>query len=929
MKNLSEINHNLDMVTKKYVDDAAAAKVDKVEGKQLSTNDYTNEEKEKLNSLEKYTLPVASDDAIGGIKSGTDITVDGDGNVSINDNSHKHTTENISDLDSYIENKITIPTYDEIEDKPMLNGMVIEGIKISADYGLANAVHYHTIEDIAELNVTVDELNYVDGVTSNIQTQLNNKADTVHTHTVEQITNLSKSSIGLENVENKSSETIRSEITSDNIAAALGYTPAESIHTHVAGDITNLSKTSVGLGNVDNKSSEKIRSEITSANVTDALGFTPMNANLKGAVSGVAELDANGKVPTSQLPSYIDDVLEYTSKTDFPTTGEDGKIYVDLTSNLTYRWGGSAYVEISPSLALGETSATAYRGDKGKIAYDHSQIADGSNPHKTTFANIASKPTTLSGYGITDAKIANGIITLGTNNIAPLTSESTLDATKLVGTASISTTGNAATATTAASLQGVIATATELNYSEGLKNNIQAQLDEKANSIHEHNASEITAGILDTNVLPIATSSTIGAVKVGSNLIVDKNGALDINKYSIPAVGESQEIQTLYGKYLLTTNINSPYVQWKGSSASELSGADRITSSARIKWTVDFNNTSFIIAVDGKPYKIEFGENDFDFSNKNLYLDWQAKIQEKIDQAIGEKIARVMIVSAGNHPVTGGYGINILYAEELTDNYPFLQVFSAEENDTLTLINIASGSAIQLNLNKTIAEYMNTSAESFSYEANGISFSLNTNITLQEFFNIFNENSSSNIIIEYAKNKDAVLITSYTGSLEISDTIGIFDALGLGAGKTELVGHKYLVSLTQPDGTFLENIELKESEFTFDNNLALLQLLQQNNKGTLEYDALENKPTLNGVEISGSMTSEDLGLNSSNVAYGSEEPTGENVVMWIDPNGAEVSVLTTDNTIEYIPAGDYNPATKKYVDDAIANAITVALGGSY
>jgi hypothetical protein len=376
-------------------------------------------------------------------------------------------------------------------------------------------------------------------------------------------------------------------------------------------------------------------------------------------------------------------------------------------------------------------------------------------------------------------------------------------------------------------------------------------------------------------------------VKVGSNLIVDKDGALDINKYSIPAIGESQEIQTLYGKYLLTTNINSPYLQWKGSPASELSGADKIASSTKIKWTVDFNNTSFIIAVDGKPYKIEFGENDFDFSDKNSYLDWQIKIQEKIDQAIGEKIARVMIVSSGSHPITGGYGISILYAEELTDNYPFLQVFSAEENDTLTLINIASGSAIQLNLNKTIAEYMNTSAESFSYEANGISFSLNTNITLQEFFNIFNENSSSNIIIEYAKNKDAVLITSYTGSLEISDTIGVFDALGLGAGKTELVGHKYLVSLAQPDGIVLENIELKESEFTFDNNLALLQLLQQNSKGTIDYNELSNQPTLNGIPLAGDLSASDLGINDTNVYYGTEEPTTDNVTMWIDPSGTD------------------------------------------
>lgn len=86
----------------------------------------------------------------------------------------------------------------------------------------------------------------------------------------------------------------------------------------------------------------------------------------KGSANGVASLGGDGKVPSSQLPSYVDDVLEFNNKSSFPTTGESGKIYVAKDTNLTYRWSGSAYVEISPSLALGETSSTAYPGDKGK-----------------------------------------------------------------------------------------------------------------------------------------------------------------------------------------------------------------------------------------------------------------------------------------------------------------------------------------------------------------------------------------------------------------------------------------------------------------------------------------------------------------------------------------------------------------------------------
>ena len=143
-----------------------------------------------------------------------------------------------------------------------------------------------------------------------------------------------------------------------------------------------ITKQDVGLNNVENKSSATIRGEITSNNVTNALGFTPLNSNLKGANNGIAELDSSGKVPSTQLPSYVDDVLEYNYNTDFPSVGETGKIYVATSTNKTYRWGGSAYVEISASLALGTTSSTAFRGDYGNVAYQHagnkgSQFASG------------------------------------------------------------------------------------------------------------------------------------------------------------------------------------------------------------------------------------------------------------------------------------------------------------------------------------------------------------------------------------------------------------------------------------------------------------------------------------------------------------------------------------------------------------------------
>lgn len=82
----------------------------------------------------------------------------------------------------------------------------------------------------------------------------------------------------------------------------------------------------------------------------------------KGANNGVATLGSDGKVPSSQLPSYVDDVLEYVGQSNFPATGEDGKIYVDTTNNTTWRWSGSQYVQIKGDLVIGTTTGTAADG---------------------------------------------------------------------------------------------------------------------------------------------------------------------------------------------------------------------------------------------------------------------------------------------------------------------------------------------------------------------------------------------------------------------------------------------------------------------------------------------------------------------------------------------------------------------------------------
>ena len=106
-----------------------------------------------------------------------------------------------------------------------------------------------------------------------------------------------------------------------------------------------------------------------------------------GEISGnlpVARL--SGVIDSANLPSYVDDVLEFDSFAKFPTKGESGKIYTALDTNKIYRWGGTTYVVISDTITLGTTHGTAGYGDESRAAYNHSTTTG--NPHKTTKTDL-------------------------------------------------------------------------------------------------------------------------------------------------------------------------------------------------------------------------------------------------------------------------------------------------------------------------------------------------------------------------------------------------------------------------------------------------------------------------------------------------------------------------------------------------------------
>ena len=341
-------------------------KVDKVEGKGLSTNDLTDALKKQY------------DEAV----------VD----------KHTHTNKQILD-------EITAPYTEEektklesIEDGAQKN--TVTGVKGSSE----------TVYRTGNINITKENigLSNVDNVK---QWSNDNHPTTLSGYGI------------TDGVDSTDFNTLKGRVDTNEDNIAMLDSDIEGLNTDVETlktDVTTVKNAVTTIQDDYVPKSRKINGKALSSDIMlDASDVKAISTSQKGVANGVAELDANGLIPSSQLPSYVDDVLEYDTKTDFPTTGESGKIYIATDTNLQYRWTGTQYVEISPSLALGETSSTAYRGDRGKIAYDHSQKTSG-NPHNVTKSDIGlgnvgnfKAVSTVASQGLTDTEKANARANIG------------------------------------------------------------------------------------------------------------------------------------------------------------------------------------------------------------------------------------------------------------------------------------------------------------------------------------------------------------------------------------------------------------------------------------------------------------------------------------------------------------------------------------
>jgi len=161
-----------------------------------------------------------------------------------------------------------------------------------------------------------------------------------------------------------------------------------------------------------------------------------INTSERGVSGGVATLDEFARIPPSQLPSYVDDVLEYATTAQFPATGEGGKIYIAINQGTAanptrqYRWTGSVYAEINPSPgttdALAEGSTNLYF----TAARVRSTVLTGLS--LASSAAVAATDTVLAAFGKIQARL-NLLGTAANANVQTSPTDTTAGALMAVG----------------------------------------------------------------------------------------------------------------------------------------------------------------------------------------------------------------------------------------------------------------------------------------------------------------------------------------------------------------------------------------------------------------------------------------------------------------------------------------------------------------
>lgn len=236
--------------------------------------------------------------------------------------------------------------------------------RIAADEALSNDITEETHNRIDEDNKLQQNITDLDskykGVTDGIK-------DDLQQHITEANAALNAEQQARQEADTKLQNNIDTESSARQEADKQLQQNIDNLNASLTEDIENVSNDLSTHINDKNNPHEVTKEQVGLGNLTNDV---QVKRSEMGVANGVATLNESGQVPSSQLPSYVDDVLEYNTFSSLPEAGETGKIYVTLDDNLTYRWSGTQYVEVSKSLALGETSSTAFPGDRGKTVED-------------------------------------------------------------------------------------------------------------------------------------------------------------------------------------------------------------------------------------------------------------------------------------------------------------------------------------------------------------------------------------------------------------------------------------------------------------------------------------------------------------------------------------------------------------------------------
>lgn len=317
--------------------------------------------------------------------------------------------------------------------------------------------------------------------------------------------------------------------------------------------------------------------------------------------------------------------------------------------------------------------------------------------------------------------------------------------------------------------------------------------------------------------------------------------------YTLPAIGSTQEIETLEGKYALKVIENATLSRVESTPIAENARVEGIMSSDFCEFPTYLENTSFYMTVNGNTQLIAFGPGE---GNIDMDMFEVAPIfQEKIDAIFGTDQVKVTEMV-----LPFGFQIGFESADDVSNH---IIVTSGGDTDgyadALELLYITSGSTNRLNMSLTIGEYLQTTATEMIVTLgarDNRAHSINPQtMTLQGFFDWLNNLPIYNFHISYETHLDKIVLTRMNGDVLVGDNLYFFNGLGLidginmSAEEFETIKQydsRYSelpiinVELTQPNGTVITDISLTETEFAFDGNFALMQILTQTQSAAIQ-----------------------------------------------------------------------------------------------